>query len=146
MLLSARRFTAAQIQGPAGHVALKTSLEDFQTTADTLVVYVYSNTNSAYQRNFHFFIQHGIQPKDHHHYIIVIQDGLVTLSSFTAHSSVAHLQHAHLTCMHSMSTQYGLRVTASLNQSKSPVANAACPGRRTTTGLAGASAVPLPQE
>lgn len=72
------RSLAAPTEGPAGQLPLKTSLQNFTTLADTLVVYVYSNTNPEYQRNFHFFLQHGIQFRDNHHYIIVIQDVLVT--------------------------------------------------------------------
>ena len=77
--LTVHRCLAAPTEALAGQVALKSTLEDFTTTADTLVVYVYSNTNPEYQRNFHFFLKHGIKPDDNHHYIIVIQDVLVSI-------------------------------------------------------------------
>ena len=78
---TAFRCSIAIARSRPGPVPLprRDGLQEYAATADTLVIYVYSNTNAEYQRNFHFFFNHGIRPKDGHHYIIVVQDVLVRL-------------------------------------------------------------------
>ena len=47
---------------------------DAGQAADTLVVYVYSNSDSEYERNLHFFVERGMADGDGCHYIIVVQE------------------------------------------------------------------------
>ena len=72
------RSAASAIRAGSSQLSDQSEVQDFITTADTLVVYVYSNTNAEYQRNFHFFLEHGIHSNDGHHYIIIVQDVMVT--------------------------------------------------------------------
>ena len=41
---------------------------------DTLIVYVYSNSDTEYERNLHFFVERGMADGDGCHYIIVVQE------------------------------------------------------------------------
>ena len=43
--------------------------------ADTLVLYVFSNTDAEYEANLRFFLKHGVDANDGCDYIIVIQTG-----------------------------------------------------------------------
>ncbi len=52
---------------------MRTGMETGQA-ADTLVIYVYSNSDSEYERNLHFFVERGIADGDGSHYIIVVQE------------------------------------------------------------------------
>lgn len=40
---------------------------------ETLVLYTYSNSDPEYERNLHFFVQHGMTEGDGCDYIIVVQ-------------------------------------------------------------------------
>lgn len=40
---------------------------------NTLVLYTYSNTDSEYERNMHFFVQHGMAEEDGCEYVIIVQ-------------------------------------------------------------------------
>lgn len=44
-------------------------------TADTLVVYVFSNTDVEYGNNLRFFLQFGVAENDGCDYIVIIQTG-----------------------------------------------------------------------
>lgn len=52
---------------------MRTGMETGQA-ADTLVIYIYSNSDSEYERNLHFFVERGIADGDGSHYIIVVQE------------------------------------------------------------------------
>ena len=52
---------------------MRTGMETGQA-ADALVIYVYSNSDSEYERNLHFFVERGIADGDGCHYIIVVQE------------------------------------------------------------------------
>ena len=54
--------------------ALSTELQP-KEKADTLVLYVFSNTDDEYLPNLMFFLRHGVQPGDGCDYVIVIQTG-----------------------------------------------------------------------
>ena len=41
--------------------------------AETLVLYVYSNSDPEYERNLRFFVEHGMREGDGCHYVIVVQ-------------------------------------------------------------------------
>jgi hypothetical protein len=41
--------------------------------ADTLVIYVYSKTDPEYERNLHFFVNHGMWEGDGCEYLIIVQ-------------------------------------------------------------------------
>ena len=47
---------------------------DVGQAVDTLVIYVYSNSDSEYERNLHFFVERGMADGDGCHYIIVVQE------------------------------------------------------------------------
>lgn len=40
---------------------------------ETLVLYAYSNSDPEYERNLHFFVQHGMAEGDGCEYIIIVQ-------------------------------------------------------------------------
>ena len=40
---------------------------------DTLVLYTYSNSDQEYERNLHFFVQHGMAEGDGCNYVIIVQ-------------------------------------------------------------------------
>ena len=44
------------------------------TAADTLVVYAYSNSDTEYERNLHFFSRHGMSEGDGCDYVIIVQE------------------------------------------------------------------------
>ena len=43
--------------------------------ANTLVLYVFSNTDAEYEANLRFFLKHGVSADDGCDYIVVIQTG-----------------------------------------------------------------------
>ena len=43
---------------------------------ETLVLYTYSNSDMEYERNFHYFVQHGMAEGDGCDYIIIVQEVL----------------------------------------------------------------------
>ena len=43
--------------------------------ADTLVLYIFSNTDSEYENNLLFFLKHAVREGDGCDYVIVIQTG-----------------------------------------------------------------------
>ena len=43
--------------------------------ADTLVLYIFSNTDAEYENNMRFFLRHGVRADDGCDYVIVIQTG-----------------------------------------------------------------------
>lgn len=49
--------------------------------AETLVLYTYSNSDTEYERNLHYFVEHGMAEGDGCDYIIVVQE----VSCFAAH-------------------------------------------------------------
>ena len=53
---------------------------------DTLVLYVFSNTDAEYENNMQFFLRHAVREDDGCEYVIVIQTGgtskVKTTSSF----------------------------------------------------------------
>ena len=42
--------------------------------AETLVLYAYSNSDSEYERNLHYFVQHGMAEGDGCEYAIIVQE------------------------------------------------------------------------
>lgn len=42
--------------------------------AETLVLYAYSNSDLEYERNLHYFVEHGMAEGDGCDYIIVVQE------------------------------------------------------------------------
>eukprot|EP00891_Asterochloris_glomerata_P006722 jgi/Astpho2/6722/Aster-06741 len=67
--------------GPQGACALLTALSldsPFNTAkrpVDTLVVYIFSNTDPEYANNLRFFLKHGVAEGDGCEYVVVIQTG-----------------------------------------------------------------------
>lgn len=67
--------------GPQGACALATALSldsPFNTAkrpVDTLVVYIFSNTDPEYANNLRFFLKHGVAEGDGCEYVVVIQTG-----------------------------------------------------------------------
>ena len=64
---------------------------------DTLVIYAYSKTDPEYERNLHFFVEHGVWEGDGCHYLIIVQQvSLPSLSSlsvrplYSSYSTVNH--------------------------------------------------------
>lgn len=53
-------------------------------TAETLVLYTYSNSDLEYERNLHFFVQHGMAEGDGCDYIIIVQE--VKIPCFYVHA------------------------------------------------------------
>ena len=41
---------------------------------ETLVLYAYSNTDTEYERNLHYFVEHGVAEGDGCDYIIIVQE------------------------------------------------------------------------
>ena len=68
-------------QCPQGHCALAAALaldSPFNTAkrpVDTLVVYIFSNTDPEYANNMRFFLKNGVADGDGCEYVIVIQTG-----------------------------------------------------------------------
>lgn len=55
---------------------LQLSLQSFSTKpTDTLVVYVYSNTDPEYQANLKYFLKTGVRADDGCDYVVIIQEG-----------------------------------------------------------------------
>lgn len=51
------------------------SLQSFSTKpTDTLVVYVYSNTDPEYQANLKYFLKTGVRADDGCDYVVIIQE------------------------------------------------------------------------
>ena len=44
------------------------------TQPETLVLYTYSNSDPEYERNLHFFVEHGMAEGDGCDYVIVVQE------------------------------------------------------------------------
>ena len=63
---------------------------DEPTAADTLVIYVYSNTDLEYERNLRYFVQHGMWEGDGCEYLIIVQQvKCVTILLHMPHCSAA---------------------------------------------------------
>ena len=70
---------------PAGRVAQRMqrgstrgkgiALPQPRKQADTLVLYIFSNTDAEYENNMRFFLRHGVRADDGCDYVIVIQTG-----------------------------------------------------------------------
>ena len=41
---------------------------------ETLVLYAYSNSDAEYERNLHYFVQHGMSEGDGCDYVIIVQE------------------------------------------------------------------------
>ncbi len=60
---------------------IRCRLDGFKLVADfegaskvqTLVLYTYSNSDPEYERNLHFFVQHGVYEADPCDYVITVQ-------------------------------------------------------------------------
>ena len=52
--------------------------------ASTLILYVFSFTDPEYERNLHFFIQHGMWDGDGCQYVIIMQQVGKNVSPFTS--------------------------------------------------------------
>ena len=69
-----RQMSAAQ------HLGLLSS-----DRSETLVLYTYSNSDTEYERNLHYFVEHGMAEGDGCDYIIVVQEVSVRCSLSSAH-------------------------------------------------------------
>ena len=50
--------------------------------ADTLVIYIFAETDAESRNNLIFFLQHGVRPDDGAHYIVTVQADNATLVSY----------------------------------------------------------------
>ena len=51
-------------------------------SADTLVLYAYANSDPEYERNLHFFVEHGMSEDDGVDYVIFVQQVSLLWNSF----------------------------------------------------------------
>lgn len=55
--------------------------------SETLVLYTYSNSDTEYERNLHYFVEHGMAEGDGCDYIIIVQEVSCLLLNLTCTSS-----------------------------------------------------------
>ena len=51
---------------------------------ETLVLYTYSNSDTEYERNLHYFVEHGMADGDGCNYVIIVQEVSSFLQAFNA--------------------------------------------------------------
>jgi len=51
---------------------------------ETLVLYTYSNSDTEYERNLHYFVEHGMADGDGCDYVIIVQEVSNFLQTFNA--------------------------------------------------------------
>lgn len=51
------------------------ALPKLKPKSDTLVLYIFSNTDGEYENNLRFFLRHGVEAGDGCDYVVIIQTG-----------------------------------------------------------------------
>ncbi len=77
--------------------------------ADTLVIYVYSKSDTEYQRNLEFFVRNGIWEGDGCDYIIIVQQ--VSLPCTCTTHVFLYLGHLHILLSHRHVSEAGQEIS-----------------------------------
>lgn len=62
-------------------------------STDTLVLYVFSNTDTEYEANLRFFLKYGVQQDDGCDYLIILQQGGASKVCTSSHPRSLFLSH-----------------------------------------------------